>query len=543
MKDNTSRTQSHARLNYAEAQLILCKVTTFFSYGDVLFSSKDVAFFSILPFCGKSDILVELFWLFHSSISRSFAAFFNTSKMKRNVLFFSLWLVVSVSGWSQPNIPMRLSLDSCRAFAIQNNKSVLMAREGIREATWEHRAAESKLLPRVSASGTYMRTNREISLLSDAQKTMLGSGALLGDMGAVLVDALHTDTRDLTATTVMLTQPLYMGGKILAYNRITHFAEDIARQKHNLALQDVIVEVDETYWRLVHLQERRQLAESYLQLVQKLDADVEAMVTEGVTTRADELSVKVKVNEAEVTLIQLDNGISILQMKLCQVCGLPMDTDIKPLDNSGEPLMEAETPKIPQATLLNRNPFDHRPELQMLKLSTRIHDQKITAARAEYLPQVVLTGGWMGTNPSMFNGFERKLKGMWNVGVMVNIPLVTSGERIFKVNAAKARRSIARLQLSEAREQVELQVNQCQQKLSEARERLTAARASQASADENLRHATLGHSEGVIPVSNVLEAQTAWLSAHSQVVGAEIDLRLAKLYLKKAMGTLSTASE
>ena len=35
-------------------------------------------------------------------------------------------------------------------------------------------------------------------------------------------------------------------------------------------------------------------------------------------------------------------------------------------------------------------------------------------------------------------------------------------------------------------------------------------------ADENLRYATLGFEEGVIPASNVLEAHTAWLSAQSE---------------------------
>ena len=129
---------------------------------------------------------------------------------------------------------------------------------------------------------------------------------------------------------------------------------------------------------------------------------------------------------------------------------------------------------------------------------------------------------------------------MWSVGVMVNVPIVTSGERIYKVNAAKARVNIARLELSEAREQVELEVSQCRQRLTEANERLAAARTSQAAADENLRHATLGYSEGVLPVSNVLEAQTAWLSAHSLVVGAEIDQQLAVLHFRKAIGGLGT---
>ena len=468
--------------------------------------------------------------------------FLEKRNMKKLLFATLLLMAEGLSGQAQETADtcLSLSLDSCRALALRHNKAVLMARRGIDEAEWEHRAATSKLLPRVSASGAYVRTSRELSLLSDGQKTLLGSGALLGDMGATLVDALRTDTRDFTTVSALLTQPLYMGGKILAYQKMTLLAEDIARQKHELARQDVVVEVDETYWHIVLLQERQRLAKSYLKLVQKLDHDVEAMVEEGMATRADELSVRVKVNETDVTLIQLANGISLMQMKLCQLCGLPMDTPVCPENMEGKGTLEVNEPKIPQPTFFNRTPFDRRPELQMLSLATRIGDQKLRATRAEFLPQVALTGGWVGTNPSVFNGFERRLKGMWSVGVMLNVPIVTSGERIYKVNAAKARVNIARLELSEAREQVELEVSQCRQRLTEANERLAAARTSQAAADENLRHATLGYNEGVLPVSNVLEAQTAWLSAHSLVVGAEIDQQLAVLHFRKAIGGLGT---
>ena len=75
--------------------------------------------------------------------------------------------------------------------------------------------------------------------------------------------------------------------------------------------------------------------------------------------------------------------------------------------------------------------------------------------------------------------------------------------------------------------------------MQEAQQRLSTALRSQEQANENLRIAQLGLREGVIPVSNVLQAQTAWLAAHSTLVDAAIDVRLADLYLLRALGTLS----
>ena len=128
---------------------------------------------------------------------------------------------------------------------------------------------------------------------------------------------------------------------------------------------------------------------------------------------------------------------------------------------------------------------------------------------------------------------------MFSVGVLLKVPILTWGDRVYKVRQAKAEAAIAATRVDEVREKITLQVNQNQQKLQEAQQRLATARRSQEQADENLRMANLGLREGVIPVSNVLQAQTAWLSAHSTLVEAEIDTRLADLYLKRAMGTLS----
>ena len=58
-------------------------------------------------------------------------------------------------------------------------------------------------------------------------------------------------------------------------------------------------------------------------------------------------------------------------------------------------------------------------------------------------------------------------------------------------------------------------------------------------AEENLRYANVGFREGVITASNVLEAQTAWLSARSAKIDAQIDVKLTELMLRKASGHLS----
>ena len=180
-----------------------------------------------------------------------------------------------------------------------------------------------------------------------------------------------------------------------------------------------------------------------------------------------------------------------------------------------------------------------RPEVRSLELASKMYDQKVNITRSEYLPSLALMGSYMATSPSVLNSFEKKFKGMWNVGVMLSVPLWHWGEGIHKVKAAKAEARIARYQLADAKEKIELQVNQSAFKVNEAAKKLVMAEKNLEKADENLRYATLGFEEGVIPASNVLEAHTAWLSAQSEKIDAQIDVKLTDLYLKEATGRLN----
>ena len=463
-----------------------------------------------------------------------------------------------------------LTLDSCRALAMENNKELLIGQEKIKAAHYQNKAAFTNYLPKLSATGTYIRNQKEISILNDEQKaglsqlgttvgtqvkgfaqqlavahpelvpliTSLGNFDIatpLNAAGNSIVDAFRTDTRNMYAGAITLTQPLYMGGKIRAYNKITQYAEELARQQHHTGMQEVILSTDQAYWQVISLVNKKKLAEGYLKLLQKLESDVDHMIAEGVATKADGLSVKVKVNEAEMTLTKVEDGLSLSKMLLCQLCGLDLSTNVVLADENMNdlPILLKENSEINMETA-----YASRPELKSLELASLIYKQKVNVTRAEHLPTVALLGNYLVSNPSVYNGFENKFKGMWNVGVMVQVPIWNWGEGVYKTKAAKAEAQIAKYQLQDAREKVELQVNQAAFKVTEAKKKLIMASKNLEKANENLRYATLGFEEGVIAPANVLEAHTAWLSAQSEKIDAQIDIKLTDIYLQKSLGTL-----
>ena len=258
------------------------------------------------------------------------------------------------------------------------------------------------------------------------------------------------------------------------------------------------------------------------------------MIDEGVATRSDGLSVDVKVNEAEMTLTKVNDGLVLSRMLLNQLCGLPLNEPVTLTDELSENIAVVEL--APQLDV--DKAVAYRPELRLLQNVVDLSKQSTNVLKAGNLPQVLLTGGYAVSNPNLYNGFQRKFSGVWNVGVMVRVPIWNWGDVMYKVRASKGATAIANLELAEAREMIELQVNQVTFKVDEANKKLTMAQKNIQHADENLRTANLGFQEGVISPTVVMEAQTAWMKAQSQKIDAEIEVKLSQVDLQKALGTL-----
>ena len=498
----------------------------------------------------------------------------------KKYLAFSLWLLAF--GSQTAGAQHLLSLDSCRAMALRNNKQMGVSQLKQEVATNLRKSARTKYLPHVSAIGAYLHTSEEVSILNDQQKAGLSSlgtnvmGAVspavgqsmanfgtlmsqlgipadaiqnmagqlqqnmtemsgnMNNMGKNMVDAFRTDTRNIWAGSVMVTQPVFMGGAIVALNRLADINEEMATNSSDLRRQGVLYSTDQAYWQVVSLKHKKRLAEGYLELVKKFDHDVQRMIDEGVATRSDGLSVSVKVNEAEMALQKVDDGLVLSKMLLCQMIGLPMKEEITLADEDADNLSVVTL----QPQLEVEQAIENRPELKVLGNTVDMTRQVTNILKAGNLPQVAVVGGYSVSNPNVLNGFEKKFGGLWNVGVLVRVPLWNWGDVAYKVRASKGATAIANLEREDVREKIELQVNQNTFKVDEANKRLVTAQTGIERANENLRIANLGFSEGVIAPTVVMEAQTAWLQAQSQLIDAQINVKLSQVDLQKSLGTL-----
>ena len=236
--------------------------------------------------------------------------------------------------------------------------------------------------------------------------------------------------------------------------------------------------------------------------------------------------------KADMLKIKSENGLTLAKMLLCKRIGLPLDTEISLADEGQETIPVA---RIEDGKSLE-DIYEDRPETRSLELASRIYEKKVALARADMLPKVAAMGGYMMSNPSLKNGFEKNWNGYWGVGVVVNVPIFHGFEALNKTRKAKAEATLYRSQLEDAKDLINLQVTQLRKQETEAIEKLAMAESALSSAEENLRTATIGFNEGVINANTALSAQTAWLKAQSEYIDAGIELQMLAANLDKAEG-------
>ena len=481
-----------------------------------------------------------------------------------------------------------LTLEECRQMALSQNKDLVQQRAKLEMAGYDRKIAASYYFPKVTALGTYQHTGGGFSLVDDtsipqfsglgdrvneartslmqniqnilqgdpqlAQQLMQNPGFqqamnklqtseiadAVNEIGSsvdkAIDDAIHPDMENIYVGVISVQQPVFVGGKIIASNKMAKYAEQLARLEYDGNYDEVLVTVDQAYWQVVSVAAKKKLAESYSTLLHNMLANVEVAVQEGVSTEADALAIRVKSNEADISLTKATNGLKLAKMFLCKQIGLPLDSEIS--------LKEEGADVIPVPVAGERKDIDKiiadRNETQRLELASAIYKQKVNIARADMMPQVALTANYFVMNPNMNHGFQNEFGSNWSAGVLVSVPIFHGFEALQKTRKARAEATIYQSKYEDACQMINLQVTQLYQQQDEALERLATAQANLDVAEENLRTATVGYEAGVIDSNTALGAHTAWLKAHSEYIDAGIEVQLNESLIKKAEGSYTS---
>ena len=264
--------------------------------------------------------------------------------------YLSLLLLLLVAGSvraEEARIVPTYTLQQCRQMAQNASHNSEMRQESLEAARLHQQAALAAMFPKLSVNAAYMWNSKSPAILSNELQTSFGTArvgadgtgsfewsenslfnqlsqdtrtlpdaharvnALGAEVGGMIANAyqelyraLHPDLTHVVVGQVGLTQPIYVGGRLKALYDIATTAKDVAEIEADSKKQDVIVSVDEAYWRVVNVEHKKKLANQYYDLLVTLENNVTELANEGLATQSDLLKVKAKRGDAEVKKMQ-----------------------------------------------------------------------------------------------------------------------------------------------------------------------------------------------------------------------------------------------
>ena len=443
-----------------------------------------------------------------------------------------LGIVVTLSFAGQARAQRVLTLDSCRSLAKEHSRTLQQKDEEIKAAHAKKQQVMTNFFPQVAARGAYLHMQKELHLI-DWDKPF-------GHLNFLIPERLRhlgtVDLRNLWVGNVTAIQPLFLGGKIISGYKMASLAERLQGELRQTAETEVETKLDETYWQVVSLRSKERLLDQLVRLLEQTVKDVDASIDAGVATKADGLSVRTKLSEAEVKRSQVVNGLELSRMLLADLCGLSEDEPFTLAEEGHlqELLLSTQTAPIARDEDTEAA-IERRSEIRSLRLVDSIYSKRVNMESASLFPKLYGVASYSTTNPNSFQGQKKEFAGQYYLGLMLEVPISDLFSGTFKRRQAKAEHRVKQLELAEARSKINLQIKQALRTADDARRAYTTALSAVKMAEENMRYAKAGYDEGVIPLLNYTMAQTAWMSAQDSLIDAQIRVLLTESKLKKIL--------
>lgn len=436
-----------------------------------------------------------------------------TMRIKPLIIFLALLLPIAVLS-AQP-----LSLDSCKAMALRNNAEIKNATLDVLVARQVQQQVLTKYFPNVSAlAGGYYALNPLVEFgIDDVNNAEARQWLhnMYAEYGAALglPNTLSMCERGYTVGATAI-QPVFMGGQIVNGSRLAKLGVQAAELQQNLTRDKLLRQVEENYWLVVSLQDKKQMVEQALIFLDTLQRDVTAAFNAGLVTQNDKLKVTLKQHEMKSNMLKLNNGITLANMALCQLVGMEYSESIWLADTIGT--VVGCSAKEASAAVTGRK------EYQLLNLNVRAEQLKKQVLIGETLPHLTLglgaSYGCLVFERSRFNGLAFAL---------LQVPLTNWWEASTKIKQQQMKIQQAENDRDDLTRKMELETRQAWNNLEEAADQVALMETTVQDAEVNLQTSNINYRAGLIPVSELLEAQTLYRQAQDQLVEAKISYQNA----------------
>lgn len=397
----------------------------------------------------------------------------------------------------------RIELDLAGAIklAVQNELNLGTVRAGVAEALARIEKAEAAKRPSASVSSSYTRLE-EPTIISMSQ--------------------------DIYTTTFSVQWPLYTGGKAASGLNLARLGADSAQLEYDQAVDDLIYRAVQGYITLLKARSFVQLGEEFVRTTAEHLKFVETNYELGYVTKSDLLETRVRLRQAEQSLLQAQHGAKLAEESLKNLLGLETEAELVLAGLSANGV-HVPVPSLAEAIQIA---LENRPELAQLEIARAVARENLQLAEAYRKPMVVAIGQYDS------QGDKFSLDGSWRLTLSAQWQLYDGGAGAAGVAEAQAGLNKIESSLAQAENGIKLEVRQKHLAVSEAAQARELAALTVMQAKESYDFTTAKFELGAATNLEVLTAQSTLNQAQNSLINAEYDYHLAVLDLYKAMSQI-----
>ena len=446
--------------------------------------------------------------------------------MKKIISSLVLYVAISSQLLAQP---LSLSLQDCRRMALENNEKIKTADNAVEKAKLDRQIAFAQYLPKVDGSFTMLHMQNQ---------DLLEVGDVLG---------VSLQTRGTFLAGINITQPIYVGGKVTAANRLAEIGQTVSEEQRRKIRMQIIADVDNAYYTLVSVRSKVQMLEAYARQMQGLYDQVQLAVDVQMATENDLLRVSTKQNEVSYQLQKARNGEQLCGLALANIIGSDFEQTIIPTDTVfSSPLSLGEG----QGVRLLSEDFSSRPDLLLLQQQVKASEVMVKKERSNYLPTVALVGSYSYHDNLKLKGelnlptgtqldYNHTFRGGSPYALLsLKLPIFHWGAELKKVKKAKLNLDDSRLQLEQLERSMSVEVRKAVQNVTDAQRMVETATVGRQQADENLRVMRQKYDNQLCTMTDLLDAQSQWQQARSNLIEAQTQLKIYETEYLRVTGRL-----
>jgi outer membrane protein TolC len=326
--------------------------------------------------------------------------------------------------------------------------------------------------------------------------------------------------------------PLFTGGKLSGLVAAAKSQERAVQSDVATGNADLTLETTVGYWLLVTTGETETVLKAALASYDAHLKDTENRQANGLAARNEVLAVQVERDQSELSLIQARNTLQISHANLLRLLDYPPETRIQPTESLDAMSSSASSTEQSVARALRA-----RPDRAALSARLAAAEEVVRVARSTWWPSLAATGGYDYSRPNKrILPTEDNFQGTWDVGVALSMNLFEGGRTAAAVDQARAQAEAIRQALADLDQRIRLDVTSRLLDLESAQAAIPVAIRGVDAGTENLKVSQNRYRAGVIPSSELLDAETALLRAALRKVEVLARLQIARAQLARAVG-------